>query len=271
MADFGGDGGSALDGGCALVTGAARGIGAAIAESLAAAGWPVAVNYREDADGARAVADRIEAAGGTAHPIAADVSDAAAVDGMFRELEERFGAVLVLVNNAGTRNDRLIGGLDEEGWSRVLDVNLHGPFLTTRRAVGKMVRSRFGRVINVSSISATTPLPGQSAYAASKAGVEGLTRAVAIEVARRGVTVNAVAPGLVDTGFLPAGSDEWVDSVPAKRPAQPEEVAALVRFIASEEAGYLNGSVVCMDGGLTAGIGVLTRRERRPATASVNQ
>jgi 3-oxoacyl-[acyl-carrier protein] reductase len=251
----------------ALVTGAARGIGAAIAEDLARLGWPVGVNYSSDADGASAVVARIEAAGGRATALQGDVSDEADVDAVFDALEDRYGPVLVLVNNAGTRHDRLLGGLDPESWSRVLDVNLTGAFLTSRRAIGKMVRRRFGRVVNVSSISASQALPGQSSYAASKAGLEALTRTVAVEVARRGVTVNAVAPGVVDTGFLPDSAEEWMDSVPAKRPATAAEVAALVRFLVSEEAGYVNGAVVRMDGGLLAGVGVVTRKPRAAAGA----
>jgi 3-oxoacyl-[acyl-carrier protein] reductase len=255
--------------GCALVTGASRGIGAAIAERLADDGWTVAVNYSSDVAGAEAVADRIAARGGRAVAIGGDVADPAAVERMFTALESRYGAVLVVVNNAGTRDDRMVTGTGDESWSRVLAVNLGGPFNTTRRAAGPMMRRRFGRIINIGSVAASTPLPGQSAYAASKAGVEGLTRAVAIELGRRGVTANVISPGLVDTGFLPDGAREWINSVPSKRAAEPREVAALASFLASDEAGYVNGAVFNLDGGLSAGIGVLVRH--KTVVTSVNE
>jgi 3-oxoacyl-[acyl-carrier protein] reductase len=253
------DGPTARDGGCALVTGAARGIGAAIAEALAAEGWPVAVNYSSDADGARSVAERIEARGGRAVPIQADVAHADEIDRVFDTLEAELDPPLVVVNNAGIRHDRLTAGLGEDEWSRVVDVNLSGAFHTIHRALGNMVRTRFGRIVSVSTISASQPLPGQAAYASSKAGIEALTRTVAVEVARRGVTVNAVAPGLVATDFVPEMTEEWAQVVPAKRTAAPEEIAACVRFLASEEASYITGAVIPMDGGLSAGLGVFAR------------
>jgi|SRR5947209_8370947 len=240
--------------GCALVTGAARGIGAAVAHALAADGWPVAVNWREDEGGAARVVEQIDASGGRAVPVRGDVADAAAVDSMFDEVEAELGPVLVLVNNAGTRHDRLVGGLDAESWDRVIAVNLSGAFHTTHRAIGQMVRKRFGRIVNMSTISASTPLPGQSAYAASKAGLEALTRTTSVEVGRRGVTANAVAPGLVDTDFVPEATEAWAAGVPVRRIAQPDEIASCVRFLASEAAGYVNGAVIRVDGGLTAGI-----------------
>jgi 3-oxoacyl-[acyl-carrier protein] reductase len=246
--------------GCALVTGAARGIGAAIAATLAGERWAVGVNWSTDRDNAEAVAAEIVAHGGRALAVEADVADADAVDRMFAQLEERFGPVLALVNNAGVRHDRLLGGLAPAEWARVLDVNLTGSFNTTRRALGPMVRARFGRVVNVSSISASQPLPGQAAYAASKAGVEALTRAVAIEVARRGVTVNAIAPGLVATGFLPDGAEQWAAGLPARRLATPDEIAAAVRFLVSPEAAYVSGTVLRIDGALTAGIPIVRRQ-----------
>jgi 3-oxoacyl-[acyl-carrier protein] reductase len=240
--------------GCALVTGAARGIGAAIAEALAADGWPVIVNFSSDEDGAAATAERIQGAGGRARAIRADVADPDAVDAMFEAAEGEFGPPLVLVNNAGMRHDRLIGGLDRESWQRVIDVNLGGAYNTIHRGIGRMMRARFGRIVNISTISAQTPLPGQSAYAASKAGVEALTRTVAIEVARRGVTVNAIAPGLVGTDFIPDNAEMFATGIPAKRIAEPSEIAECVRFLASEAAGYVTGALLRVDGGLTAGI-----------------
>jgi 3-oxoacyl-[acyl-carrier protein] reductase len=260
----GGNGRGAPAAGCALVTGAARGIGAAIADALADTGRPVAINYSADESGAAEVVARIEAGGGRAFPIRADVADGHAVDAMFDRVEEELGPVLVLVNNAGIRHDRLIGGLDPESWQRVLDVNLGGAYNTIHRAVGPMVRNRFGRIVNVSTISAQSPLPGQSAYAASKAGLEALTRTVAIEVARRGVTVNAIAPGLVGTDFIPTAAEGFASGIPARRIAEPAEIAECVRFLASEEAAYVTGALLRVDGGLTAGIPI----PGRPAPAA---
>jgi 3-oxoacyl-[acyl-carrier protein] reductase len=246
------------DQGCALVTGASRGIGAAIARALAEDGWPVGVNYREDAEGARSVAEEIAAGGGQALEIQADVADESAVNGMFNTLEERYGPVLVLVNNAGARHDRLVGGLSDPDWKRVIDVNLHGAFHTVSRAVGPMSRKRFGRIINISTVSASRPMPAQAAYAASKAGVEALTRTVAQEVARLGVTVNAIAPGLIGTDFVPdrMQSAEAMKALPARRLGEAEEVASVARFLASDEAGYVSGAVTIVDGAVSAGLGM---------------
>jgi 3-oxoacyl-[acyl-carrier protein] reductase len=253
---------------CALVTGGARGIGAAIAERLAGEGWHVGVNYSSGAAGASATVARIESAGGRATSVQADVADPEQVDAMFGQVEERFGPVLALVNNAGIREDRLAVGLEFESWKRVIDVNLHGAFNTIRRSLGPMVRARFGRIVNMSSISSSQALPGQCSYAASKAGLEALTRTVAVEVARRGVTVNAIAPGIVDTTFIPDAAEEWLDSVPAKRLGEPTEVASLVSWLVSPEAAYTNGSVIRMDGGLTAGIGIVVKKAKTSARST---
>lgn len=243
--------------GCALVTGASRGIGAEIARSLATDRWSVGVNYRQDDEGARTVVAQIAADGGQALELEADVADESSVQGMFDTLEERFGPVLVLVNNAGVRHDRLTQGLSAEDWKRVVDVNLHGAFHTTSRAIGPMIKQRFGRIVNISSISASRPQPGQAAYAASKAGLEAFTRTVAQEVSRRGVTVNAVAPGLVETGFIPEsmGSDQVAAAIPARRLGEPREVASLVSYLTSPEAAYISGTVITVDGGFSAGLG----------------
>jgi 3-oxoacyl-[acyl-carrier protein] reductase len=243
---------------CALVTGASRGIGAAIARALAEAGWPVGVNYRQDVEGARSVVEQIAAAGRQALEIQADVADESSVNEMFDTLEERYGSVLVLVNNAGARHDRLIGGLSQQDWRHVIDVNLHGAFHTVSRAIAPMSRQRFGRIINISTVSAARPMPAQAAYAASKAGVEALTRTAAQEVARRGVTVNAIAPGLVGTEFVPdhMQSAEAAKALPARRLGEPEEVASVVRFLASDEAAYISGAVTTVDGAVSAGLGM---------------
>jgi 3-oxoacyl-[acyl-carrier protein] reductase len=240
--------------GCALVTGASRGIGAAIARALAAEGWPVGVNYRSDQEGASDVQAEIEAAGGQALAVQGDVADPDAVDKVFGELEQRFGPVLVLVNNAGVRADGLSMQLDDDEWEHVLATNLSGAFRTTRRALKGMMRARHGRVINIASVvGGVRGNAGQANYAASKAGLVGLTRTVAAEVARRGVTVNAVAPGLVETE-LTEGIDQqrFIDAVPARRAGTPEEIAACVRFLASDDAAYVTGTTLTVDGGLTA-------------------
>src|SRR4051812_35741455 len=200
--------------GCALVTGASRGIGAATARALAGDGWPVGINYRADQDGAERLATEIERNGGSATAIPADVARTDAAESLFDALEERFGPVLVLVNNAGVRADGLSPQLDDEDWQRVLDTNLSAAFRTTRRALGPMLRARFGRIVNVASVVGPRANPGQSNYAASKAGLIGFTRTVAAEVARRGVTVNAVAPGFVDTELTSDVSPEVIESVP---------------------------------------------------------
>jgi 3-oxoacyl-[acyl-carrier protein] reductase len=247
--------------GCALVTGASRGIGAATARALAADGWSVGINYSRDRDGAETVADSIEEGGGTAVALGADVADAAAADEMLARLTEKLGPVLVLVNNAGMTADNLSMRLSDEDWSRVLDVNLTGAFRLTRAALGPMMRQRFGRVINVSSVSGLRANPGQANYAASKAGLIAFTRTVAAEVARRGVTVNAVAPGLIETeltreftgnGSDSHGSSSLLDAIPARRPGTPEEVAACIRFLASDQAAYVTGAVLPIDGGMSA-------------------
>ena len=239
--------------GCALVTGAARGIGAATAVALADAGWPVGVNYRSDAESAEALASRIEAGGGSAMPIGADVSDPEAIEGLFGELEERFGRVLVLVNNAGVRADGLSPQLGDEEWQLVIETNLTAAFRSTRRALGPMLRARFGRIVNVASIVGLRANPGQANYAASKAGLIGFTRTVAVEVARRGVTVNAVAPGFVDTRLTEGiAQNGLAESIPARRIGTPEEVAACVRFLASADASYVTGTTLTVDGGLSA-------------------
>src|SRR3954451_20038009 len=239
--------------GCALVTGASRGIGAAVARGLAADGWPVGINYRSDAEGAEKVADEIAAAGGSAMPVAGDVSVSAGIGSLFEKVEERFGRpVLVLVNNAGVRADGLSPQLSDDNWNSVIDTNLSAAFWTTRRDLGPMLRARFGRVVNVASVVGPRANAGQSNCAASKAGLIGLTKTVAAEVARRVVTVNAVAPGFVETEMTADVPAEVLSAVPARRPGTPDEVAACVRFLVGEGASYVTGTTLTVDGGMSA-------------------
>ena len=238
--------------GCALVTGASRGIGAAIAGALAADGWPVAVNFRAGQDAAEEVVAQIHTAGGRALAVGADVTSQVQLDALFERVEGELGRVLVLVNNAGVRADDLALSLTDEDWERVLDTNLTGAFRTTRRALRGMIRERFGRVINVASVVGPRANAGQANYAAAKAGLIGMTKTIAVEVARRGVTVNAIAPGLIDTDMTADLDGELLSAVPARRAGTPADVAACASFLASEQAGYVTGSTLYVDGGLAA-------------------
>jgi 3-oxoacyl-[acyl-carrier protein] reductase len=238
--------------GCAVVTGAARGIGAASALALAGEGWPVVVNYRSDGDGAADVVERIQRQGGRATAVRADLTDPAQLEQLFDDAEAEFDRVLVLVNNAGMRADGLAPQLGRSEWQPVIETNLSAAFHTTRRALRPMLRARFGRIVNVASVVGTRANAGQANYAASKAGLIGMTKTVAVEVARRGITVNAVAPGLVETRLTEGIGNGLADSIPARRPGTPEEVAACVRFLVSDEAAYVTGSVLTVDGGLSA-------------------
>jgi 3-oxoacyl-[acyl-carrier protein] reductase len=239
--------------GCALVTGASRGIGAAIAKALAADGWAVGVNYRSDKDAAEKVVGEIEGDGGRAVALGADVVDPDAADQLFSELESHFDApVLVLINNAGISRDDLTPSLDDEQWNAVIDTDLTAAFRLTRRALKVMLRARNGRIVNISSVVALRANPGQANYAAAKAGLIAMTRTAAVEVARRGVTINAVAPGWIETEMTEGISTDLLQAVPARRAGKPEEVAAAVRFLVSEDAGYITGAVLSVDGGLAA-------------------
>jgi 3-oxoacyl-[acyl-carrier protein] reductase len=220
--------------GCALVTGGTRGIGAAIAERLEADGWKVARLGRTSGD------------------VQADVGDAAQVQAAFDEVRERFGPILVLVNNAGVRHDGLAIRMPEDEWHAVVDTNLSGAFHCTRRALDDMLGARWGRIVNVSSVVAERANPGQANYVAAKAGLLGFTRTVAREMARKGVTVNAVTPGVIETDMTTELSGDLAKAVPAGRVGRPEEVAAAVAFLVSEDAAYVNGATLSVDGGLGA-------------------
>jgi 3-oxoacyl-[acyl-carrier protein] reductase len=238
--------------GCALVTGAARGIGAAAAKALAGDGWPIAVNYRSDRSSADEVVGAIEQTGGKAIACRADIGSVEETDRLFKRVEEELGPVLVLVNNAGTRADALSPQLGEDEWAQVIDTNLSGAYRTSRRALGPMLRARFGRIVNVASVVGPRANAGQANYAASKAGLIGFTRTVAVEVARRGITVNAVAPGFVETRLTEGVDGAVTERIPARRQGTPEEVAACIRFLASEEASYVTGTTLTVDGGMSA-------------------
>jgi 3-oxoacyl-[acyl-carrier protein] reductase len=236
----------------ALVTGASKGIGAAIALALAADGWSVGVNYRSDEDGAKATVKAIEDAGGRAVALHADVSNG---DGkaLIKSLEDELGPVLALVNNAGVARDGLAIQLSDEDWDTVIATNLSPAFRLTRDVLRGMVKARYGRVVNIASVVGPRANAGQSNYAAAKAGLIGFTKTVAAEVARRGVTVNAVAPGFISTGMTAElATDEIVKAIPARRQGTPEEVAAAVRFLASDDAGYVTGTTLYVDGGMSA-------------------
>jgi 3-oxoacyl-[acyl-carrier protein] reductase len=239
-----------VDGSCALVTGASRGIGAAIAAALAADGWRVGVNFRSDQAGAHRTLAAIEESGGTATLVPGDVSDDPGK--LFETVEAAFGPVGCLVNNAGVTADGLTIQLSDDDWQRVIDTNLTAAFRLTRHAVKGMVRRRSGRIVNIASVVGPGANAGQANYAAAKAGLIGFTKTVAVEVARRGVTVNAVAPGFIETDMTRDLATAVVEHIPARRVGQPEEVAAAVRFLASDAAAYVTGTTLFVDGGMSA-------------------
>jgi NAD(P)-dependent dehydrogenase (short-subunit alcohol dehydrogenase family) len=220
--------------GVAVVTGGTRGIGAAVAERLRGDGWTVATLGRTGGD------------------VQADVGDAAAVKDAFAQVRERFGPILVLVNNAGIRHDGLAISMPPEEWQAVVDTNLSGPFHCTHEALGDMLRARWGRIVNVSSVVAERANPGQGNYVAAKAGLLGFTRTVAREMARKGITCNAVTPGFIETDMTAALNGDLKGVIPAGRVGQPAEVAGAVAFLCSDDAAYVNGATLAVDGGLGA-------------------
>jgi 3-oxoacyl-[acyl-carrier protein] reductase len=240
----------------AIVTGASRGIGRASAEWLATAGHPVAFTYRSDPDGADDAVAAVLDAGGRAIALAMDVTDDASVDQGFKEVEAELGPVGVLVNNAGYTKDGLAIAYSMDAWDATIDTNLKGSFLCAKRALRGMMKARWGRIVNIASAAALRGNAGQSAYSASKAGLIGMTRSLAREYGNRGITVNVVCPGFVETRLTERLPDDVRDSymslTPAGRYGTAEEIAAVVAFLASHAASYVTGAVIAVDGGLTA-------------------
>ncbi len=234
----------------ALITGASRGLGAAIATALAADGWSVGINFRSDEAGARRTLETVERAGGAGVLVPGDVADGP--EPLFQIVEDAFGPVGCLVNNAGVTADGLVIQLSDDDWHRVIETNLTAAFRLTRHAVKAMARRRAGRIVNIASVVGPRANAGQANYAAAKAGLIGMTKTVAVEVARRGVTVNAVAPGFIETDMTRDLADRVVDHIPARRVGQPHEVAAAVRFLASDAAAYVTGTTLYVDGGMSA-------------------
>ena len=246
-----------LDGRVALVTGGSRGIGRAICLELASRGAKVAVNYNSNAALAEEVVAAIVAAGGEAAAVAGDVADSESAANLVKFTIDRFGGLDILVNNAGITRDGLLMRMSEDDWDAVHNTNLRGTFLVTKAAMRPMLRARGGRIINITSVVGVMGNAGQANYAAAKAGIIGFTRAVAREVASRGITVNAVAPGFIQTDII-AGMTEQATSlvmgqIPLGRIASPEEVAPLVGFLASEGAAYITGQCIHVDGGMVMG------------------
>jgi len=233
----------------ALVTGGSRGIGAAICRRLARDGFVVHLTYREAEDAAKQVAADIEAAGGQVHTHRADVAEEAQVRRLLGDVIGRSGTVHVLVNNAGIIDDRLLPLTRLAQWERVLRVNLTGPFLLCRAVVPLMLEQSWGRIINISSNSVRLPGAGQTAYAAAKGGLEALSRGLAVEVGRKGIRVNVVAPGRVRTDMTGTVAEQLGADTPADRWGLPEDVAGIVAFLAGDEADYIQGETITVDGG----------------------
>lgn len=243
-----------LQGKCALVTGGSRGIGRAVCLELARQGARVAVNYAGNAAAAEETVKACEALGAEAFAIQADVADAAASEAMVKEVLARFGRLDILVNNAGVTRDGLMPMMKEADWDAVLDTNLKGAFHCMKAVYRPMMKQKYGRIVNLSSIVGLRGNAGQANYAASKAGLIGLTKSMAKELAARNVTVNAVAPGFIDTDMTAAlpekAREAMLSAIPMGRLGQAEDVAKAVAFFAGDESAYVTGQVLCVDGGM---------------------
>ncbi len=238
----------------ALVTGSSSGIGAAIAKELAAQGARVAIHYRGNQDGAEQVASHIREAGGECAIFQGDVGNLEAAQALVKAVEESLGAISILVNNAGTTADTLLLSMKPDEWERVIQTNLNSVYYVTKAAMRKMLRARWGRIINITSVVGLAGQAGQSNYAASKAGIIGFTKSVAKEVGSRNITVNAVAPGFIPTALTDLLTEEQraqtIAATPVGRLGEPEEIAWAVAFLASERSSFITGHVLTVDGGL---------------------
>ncbi len=240
----------------AVVTGATRGIGRACAEALADAGWSVGIGYRTSDTDAKETLEAIEAAGGTGTTVRLDTLDEASIVEAFKQVSETLGSVTGLVNNAGYSKDGLVLRYPMDAYELTMDTNVRGSFLCTREALKTMLRAKWGRIVNLSSAVALHGNAGQTVYAASKSAIVGVTKSLAREVGPKGITVNAICPGLVDTEMTSHLTEQarayYLDQTPLGRTATLQEVSAVVRFLMSDEASYVNGAVIPVDGGLTA-------------------
>lgn len=237
-----------------LVTGGSRGIGKAIALELAKEGANVAINYTSNQEKADEAVKEIESYGVKGIAIQGNVTDKDAVEAMIKTFDQHFDTLDVLINNAGITKDNLLIRMKEEDWDGVLDVNLKGVFLATKAVARKMIKQKQGKIINLSSVVGVMGNPGQGNYCASKAGVIGFTKSIAKELGGKNITVNAIAPGFIETDMTEVLSDkakeEMLRNVPLKRPGKPEDVAKLVSFLSSENADYITGQVIHVDGGM---------------------
>ncbi|HPI98627.1 MAG TPA: 3-oxoacyl-[acyl-carrier-protein] reductase [Synergistales bacterium] len=243
------------DGKIALVTGGGRGIGRAIALELGKRGYSLAINYSKSGDAAEETCAEIRAAGQDAQPFQADVSDPCQVREMFKNISDTMGNVDVLINNAGITRDNLVIRMKDEEWDRVISSNLSSVYYCSREALKKMVKARWGRIINLASVVALIGNAGQANYVASKSGIIGLTKTIAREYGARGITVNAVAPGFIETDMTSVLSEEvkntMLAQIPLGRPGKPEDIAKVVSFLSSDDAAYITGQVIAIDGGMT--------------------
>jgi 3-oxoacyl-[acyl-carrier protein] reductase len=237
----------------ALVTGASRGIGRAIAETLAREG-AVVVGTATSLAGAEAVTAYLQAAGARGIGLALDVNDAAAIDALLARVEGEFGSVAILVNNAGITRDQLLMRMKEDEWDAVIDTNLRSVYRLSKAVLRGMMKQRWGRIVSISSVVGSTGTPGQANYAAAKAGIEGFTRALAREVGSRAITVNAVAPGFIDTDMTAGLAEDYraglLAQIPLARLGQPQEIADAVAFLASDRAAYITGNTLHVNGGM---------------------